>query len=123
MSCWRRIQCCTIWCLLGAFFLDGFASAAEQLCGRAVGARDVSPAFSRAVRLSLSWGFGFAASGWALVAFGGPWLIDLMTANADVRAAAREYLVYAALASAIGVFAFTYDGIDIGRPGRATCAT
>ena len=38
--------------LLGAFFLDGFASAAEQLCGRAIGARD-APAFSRAVRLSL----------------------------------------------------------------------
>ena len=29
--------------LVGAFFLDGFASAAEQLCGRAVGARDGTP--------------------------------------------------------------------------------
>ena len=37
-----------------------------------------------------------------------------MTASADVRAAARDYLVYAALASVIGVFAFTYDGIYIG---------
>ena len=44
----------------------------------------------------------------------GPWLIDLMTASADVRAVAREYLIYAALASVIGVFAFAYDGIYIG---------
>jgi MATE family multidrug resistance protein len=37
-----------------------------------------------------------------------------MTASADVRIVARDYLVYAALASVIGVFAFTYDGIYIG---------
>jgi MATE family multidrug resistance protein len=99
--------------LVGAFFLDGFASAAEQLCGRAVGARD-GVAFSRAVKLSLSWGFGFGvAATLALLAIG-PWLIDLMTTSPDVRAVARGYLIYAALASVIGVFAFTYDGIYIG---------
>jgi MATE family multidrug resistance protein len=99
--------------LLGAFFLDGFASAAEQLCGRAIGARD-APAFSRAVRLSLSWGFGFGIAATLALIAGGPLLIDLMTASPDVRAAARAYLIYAALASVIGVFAFTYDGIYIG---------
>jgi MATE family multidrug resistance protein len=99
--------------LLGAFFLDGFASAAEQLCGRATGARD-GTAFSRAVKLSLAWGFGFGVAATALLIVAGPWLIDLMTASADVRAASRFYLVYAALASVIGTFAFTYDGIYIG---------
>jgi MATE family multidrug resistance protein len=99
--------------LVGAFFLDGFAMAAEQLCGRAIGARDAR-AFSRSVRLSLGWGFGFGiAATLGLIAFG-PWLIDLMTTSPDVRLAARDYLVYAALASVIGVFAFTYDGIYIG---------
>ena len=99
--------------LLGAFFLDGFASAAEQLCGRAVGARD-APAFSRSVKLSLGWGFGFGVAATLALIVGGPLLIDLMTASADVRAAARAYLIYAALASVIGTFAFTYDGIYIG---------
>ena len=99
--------------LLGAFFLDGFASAAEQLCGRAVGARD-APAFARSVKLSLGWGFGFGVAATLALLAGGPFLIDLMTASADVRAAARDYLVYAALASVIGTFAFTYDGIYIG---------
>ena len=99
--------------LLGAFFLDGFASAAEQLCGRAIGARD-APAFSRSVKLSLGWGFGFGVAATLALLTGGPLLIDLMTASADVRAAARTYLIYAALASVIGTFAFTYDGIYIG---------
>jgi MATE family multidrug resistance protein len=37
-----------------------------------------------------------------------------MTASPDVRVTARSYLVYAALGSVIGVFAFAYDGIYIG---------
>jgi multidrug resistance protein, MATE family len=99
--------------LVGAFFLDGFASAAEQLCGRAFGARD-RRAFSHAVRLSLGWGFGFGIATTSTLLAAGPWLIDLMTASPDVRLVARDYLVYAALASVIGTFAFTYDGIYIG---------
>ena len=47
--------------MIGSFFLDGMATAAEQLCGRAVGARD-RLAFVRATGLSLLWGFGFGGS-------------------------------------------------------------
>ena len=45
--------------LISAFFLDGLANAAEQLCGRAYGARDRA-AFSDATRLVILWGFAFA---------------------------------------------------------------
>jgi MATE family multidrug resistance protein len=99
--------------LLGAFFLDGLAAAAEQLCGQAVGARD-RKAFDRAVRLVVGWGavFGIGAS---LLEFGfGAPLIDAMTTSPDVRAAARDFLWLAALAPAAGVMAFCYDGIFIG---------
>jgi MATE family multidrug resistance protein len=99
--------------LVGAFFLDGFARAAEQLCGRATGARD-GTAFSRAVRLSLLWGFAFGAATTIGLLIAGPWLIDLMTASPDVRTTARQYFIYTAFASVIGTFAFTYDGIYIG---------
>jgi multidrug resistance protein, MATE family len=99
--------------LVGAFFLDGFASAAEQLCGRAVGARN-GPAFSRAVKLSLAWGFGFGLAATIVFLIAGPQLIDLMTSTEAVRQVARHHLVYAALACVIGTFAFTYDGIYIG---------
>ncbi len=99
--------------LVGAFFLDGFALAAEQLCGRAIGAHDRA-AFSRSVKLSVTWGFGFGAATTLAVLLAGPSLIDMMTASPDVRVVARSYLVYSAFASVIGTFAFTYDGIYIG---------
>src|ERR1700744_3761642 len=47
--------------LISAFFLDGLANAAQQLCGQAFGARDKT-AFSGAVRLVIAWGFGFAVA-------------------------------------------------------------
>ena len=99
--------------LVGAFFLDGFAAASQQLCGHAVGARD-EPRFRRAVTLTIGWGFGFGVATTLLTLALGPWLIDLMTASPDVQLAARDYLIYAALASVIGVFAFAYDGIYVG---------
>src|SRR5262249_19603022 len=99
--------------LVGAFFVEGFAAAAQQLCGRAVGAQ-AGVGFSRAVKLSIAWGFAFGLAATLILLALGPRLIDLMTASADVRSAARTYLVYAALGSVTGVFAFAFDGIYIG---------
>jgi MATE family multidrug resistance protein len=99
--------------LVGAFFLDGLANAAEQLCGRAYGARD-RLAFGRAVKLIVIWGFVFGtAASLLFLLFGSPF-IDLMTANADVRRVAHDYLWLAALVPVCGVMAFCFDGIYIG---------
>jgi MATE family multidrug resistance protein len=99
--------------LVGAFFLDGIATAAEQLCGRAYGARD-RPAFGHAVRLVLLWGFAFGLAATLLFAAAGDHIIDLMTASPDVRETARGFLWFAALAPVCGVMAFCFDGIYIG---------
>ena len=99
--------------LISAFFLDGLANAAEQLCGRAYGARDRA-VFSSAVRLVILWGFGFALAVTAAFALLGPMLIEIMTASEDVRHSARDYLWFVVLAPMLGVFAFAYDGIFIG---------
>jgi MATE family multidrug resistance protein len=99
--------------LISAFFLDGLANAAEQLCGRAYGARDRA-AFASAVRLVILWGFGFALAVAATYALFGPMLIDIMTANEDVRRGARGYLWFVALSPLLAVFAFAYDGVYIG---------
>jgi MATE family multidrug resistance protein len=99
--------------LVGAFFLDGMATAAEQLCGRAYGAHDRT-AFSRAVKLVLAWGFTFGVAATLLFVAGGDFMIDVMTASPDVRDAARHFLWLAALAPVCGVMAFCYDGIFIG---------
>ena len=45
--------------LVGGYFLDGLATAAEQLVGRAVGARRQAP-FVAAVRVTLVWSLVFA---------------------------------------------------------------
>ena len=99
--------------LISAFFLDGLANAAEQLCGRAYGARDRT-GFAGAVRLVIVWGFAFSLVVTAVFALFGPSLIDMMTASAEVRHAARNFLLYVILAPLLGVFAFAYDGIYIG---------
>jgi MATE family multidrug resistance protein len=74
---------------------------AETLCGQAVGARD-ERGFRRAVRLSLVWslGFGLALSGVFLVA--GGLFIDFVSTNPEVRAQARDFLVFAALTPLVG---------------------
>ena len=99
--------------MISAFFLDGLANAAEQLCGRAYGARDRG-AFSGAVRLVMLWGSGFALAVIAVFVLAGPSLIDAMTASADVRQTARDTLWLVALSPILAVFAFAYDGIFVG---------
>ena len=99
--------------LTSAFFLDGLANAAEQLCGRAYGARD-GHAFSSATRLVILWGFAFALAVTAVYALFGPRLIDIMTASEDVRRNARDYLWFVVVSPLLAVFAFGYDGIFIG---------
>jgi MATE family multidrug resistance protein len=99
--------------LISAFFLDGLANAAEQLCGRAYGARDRN-GFSSATRLVILWGFAFALAVTATYALFGPGLIDIMTASEDVRHGARDYLWFVVMAPVLGVFAFAYDGVFIG---------
>jgi MATE family multidrug resistance protein len=99
--------------LVSAFFLDGLANAAEQLCGRAFGARDRA-AFSGATRLVVSWGFGFALAVAVIFALFGTRFIDAMTASADVRLMARDFLIFVIVSPLLAVFAFAFDGVYIG---------
>jgi MATE family multidrug resistance protein len=99
--------------LVSGFFLDGLANAAEQLCGKAFGARDEA-AFSGATRLVVFWGFAFALvvlTGFALF---GPALIDLMTTSVEVRRVARDFLIFVIVSPPLSVFAFAFDGVYIG---------
>ena len=99
--------------VVGGYFLDGFATAAEQLAGRAVGAL-YRPAFDRMVRLTAVWAVVTALILSAVFAVAGPALIDLMTTSVEVRETTRTYLVWAVLTPLAGVIAFQMDGIYIG---------
>lgn len=99
--------------LLSGYFLDGFATAAEQLAGRAVGAR-YRPAFARAVQLTAVWGFAVSGVVSLLFVLCGDALVALMTTAPQVRAMAGDYLPWAALTAVTGVLAFQMDGIFMG---------
>lgn len=99
--------------MLSAFFLDGLAGAAEQLAGRAVGARH-RPSFDRALKLTGLWSFAMAAMvGLFFVGFGGT-LIHLLTTSPEVRQEAATYLGWAALTGLTGALAYQMDGVFIG---------
>ncbi|MCC8403689.1 MATE family efflux transporter [Paraburkholderia sp. MMS20-SJTN17] len=96
-----------------AYGLDGFAHAAEALVGAAIGARD-RHAFAQAVKVTALWS-ALGAIGFACVYWGaGAWIIERLTDQAAVRAAAETYLPWAALSPVISVWGFLLDGVFIG---------
>ena len=99
--------------MVGAHFLDGLAAAAEQLAGRAIGAR-YRPAFERSLTLVIGWGFAVGAAMSLFFFAAGTLLIDLMTTSAEVRAAGHALLAYAALVPVAGTLAYQMDGVFIG---------
>lgn len=104
--------------MVASFFLDGTASATEQVVGRAIGAKQRS-AFHQALKLSVGWGFGLSfCAALVLWVAGGP-LIDLLTVNEQVRETARVYLMWAALAPIVGTLAFQMDGVFVGATWSA----
>ncbi len=99
--------------LVGGYFLDGFATAAEQLTGRSIGARQ-EPALRRTLWLTATWGFGTAAAVTVLFQVLGDRIIAVITTAPEVRAVAGLYLPWAALTALTGVLAFQMDGVYIG---------
>lgn len=97
----------------GVAFLDGIAAAAEQLAGRAVGARDRT-AFERAVRLTLLWGLLFALLVAAGFAASGGRVIGLMSPGPAVSGLAHAFLPYVVALPVISLVAFQMDGVYIG---------
>jgi len=99
--------------MVAGYYLDGFATAAEQLAGRAIGAR-YRPAFDKAVRLTVFWGFALAGFTTGFFLVFGDAVIGLMTTLESVRLEAGSYLFWAALTAVAGVLAFEMDGVFVG---------
>ncbi|WP_346269341.1 MATE family efflux transporter [Rhizobium wenxiniae] len=97
----------------GVAFLDGIATAAEQLAGRAVGARN-RIAFDRMIKLTTLWALVFGALVALSFMAGGWWVIDLASPNATVELLAQGFLPYAAIMPLVGAIAFQMDGVYIG---------
>jgi MATE family multidrug resistance protein len=96
-----------------AFFLDGYGTAAEQMCGRAFGARDEA-VFRKTVRRVIGWGLGTSALLAIIALIVGAGFVDFVTTNAAVREAAHAMLPFAALTPIAGTLAFSFDGVFSG---------
>jgi multidrug resistance protein, MATE family len=99
--------------LISAFYLDGLASAAEQITGRAIGAGDRA-AFDRGLKLTILWSFCLAAMAALVFLVFGAAIVGALTTSADVRAIAVHYLPYAAITGLTGALAYLMDGVFIG---------
>ena len=100
--------------LVSAFFLDGLANAAEQLCGRAYGARYARAFYRRGAAGGVAGDLPLRWPLTAAFALFGPALIDVMTASTDVRRVARDFLLFVIASPMLAVFAFAFDGVYIG---------
>ena len=99
--------------MLSALMLDGFESAAQVLCGEALGARD-ERRFARLVRALLAWGGAAALAISLIYAVAGAQLAASFSTAPEVIAALRRYLGWLVLLPAAGVASFVFDGVFIG---------
>lgn len=99
--------------MISSFYLDGIATAAEQIAGETIGAR-YRAGFERALKLTGLWSLGLALASLGFFFAFGPAIIDFITTAPEVRTTAELYLPYAAFTALTGALAFQMDGIFIG---------
>lgn len=99
--------------ILGTLILDGFESAAQVLCGEALGARDRGR-FERLVKAMLGWGFAGAAVIAAVCLFAGTPFAASFSAAPDVVSAVGRYTIWLVVLPLAGVASFVFDGVFIG---------
>jgi MATE family multidrug resistance protein len=99
--------------ILSALILDGFESAAQVLCGEAVGGRDRAR-FDRLVRATLLWGIAAGVVLSAVYAVAGSPFAATFSTDPAVVATTLAYVPWAVLLPVIGVTSFVYDGVYIG---------
>jgi MATE family multidrug resistance protein len=99
--------------MLSALMLDGFESAAQVLCGEALGAGE-RRRFDALVRLLLAWGGASALVITLVYAAAGPQLAASFSTAPAVIATVRQYLGWLVLLPVAGVASFVLDGVFIG---------
>ena len=99
--------------ILYTYVMDGFAYAAEALCGKYYGASDKSN-FTLALKGVWRWAWALTLVFTIVYAIGGETFLDILTDEESVRQAALPYLPWAILIPVCGVAAFVWDGVFVG---------
>ena len=98
---------------LFSFFFDGFANAAEAMCGKYKGARNVEH-FALTVKRVFLCGIVLVALFTTCYVVGEDWILGLISDNQLVLDTARDYFHWLLLVPACGIMAFVWDGVFIG---------
>jgi len=99
--------------MLSALMLDGFESAAQVLCGEALGAGDRAR-FERLVRAIMAWGMGFAVAITTVYAVAGGPLAATFSTAPEVVATVLRYRWWLVALPVAGLASFVLDGVFIG---------
>lgn len=99
--------------MFSAFFLDGFAFAAEAFVGEALGAKN-RPYLLRSIAVTTVWSALLALGLSLVILLGGRDFINLLTTDATVRTTAIHYLAWPAVLPVVSVWCWQLDGIFIG---------
>lgn len=99
--------------LLFSFFMDGFAFAGEALAGRFIGERN-KMRLKECVKALMLWGLIVALVFTTIYAFGGEYILRLLSSEPGVIKASKDYYFWAAAIPLAGFVTFTWDGIFIG---------
>lgn len=99
--------------ILYTYVMDGFAFAAEALCGRYYGASD-KPNFSLALRGVWCWSIVLTILYTLAYAFGGNAFLCMLTDDEGIRVLSHDYLPWAMLIPVCGIAAFVWDGVFVG---------
>jgi len=96
-----------------AFAMDGFAYAAETLCGHAWGSRNRNAFIQACTKTSVLAG-AIALLSSLFLAFGQTWIIGLYTDLPEIREAASSEFLWLAFLPLIAIWCYQLDGIFIG---------
>ena len=99
--------------MIFSYFTDGFAYAGEALVGRYIGAGDRTM-YKESVKWTFVWSMSIALIFMGIYHFAGVPMLKMMTSDASVVNASREYLPWLLLMPVVGCAAFTWDGIYVG---------
>ena len=98
---------------LFSFFFDGFANAAEAMCGKYKGARDVEH-FALTVKRVFLCGGALVLLFTAVYIVGEDYILGLLSNQPLVVDTAREYFHWLLLVPVCGIMAFVWDGVFFG---------
>lgn len=99
--------------MLFSFFTDGFAYAGEALTGKFIGMQDREMT-KRTVRQTFIWSMGIGIFFILIYFVGGTPIVRLLTSEAEVVDACRQFFVWLLPMPLIGCVTFTWDGIFVG---------